>query len=71
MPEQDSTQPSHDGTYYCEECLIDVRVGVIDGDSGLFCGCTVADGKPFKRLNAGMVPWPDRWNTREEITDAQ
>lgn len=59
---------NHSGTYYCTECGIDVRVGVIDGDEGLFCGCTKADGKPFKRLRTEfLAPWPGRWELEKDV----
>lgn len=57
--------PDHRGTFYCTECGTDIRVGKIDSDTGLFCGCTVANGRPFKGLAWGMHPWPDQWELEE------
>lgn len=65
MSNDKSVEIDHRGTYCCIECGTDVRAGKINDEYGLFCGCTVAHGRPFKMLNAGTLPWPDRWELEE------
>lgn len=57
---------SHKATYCCTDCGTDIRVGQIENQYGLFCGCTVAEGRPFKDLDWGMHPWPERWELEEK-----
>lgn len=45
----------------CEDCNTTVRAGYVDGDFGLFCNCTLEDGKPFKPVR-NTLPWPQRWS---------
>lgn len=63
--DQQTDRVNHGGTQYCTECGTDLRVGRVDHELGLFCGCTLANGHPFKPIGYGIHPWPDEWELEE------